>query len=121
MFGPWSARAADYPSSLGPDLTGALRHEIAGGVRTAFGRDKSRLLGSVRLLDASNSLLASYQIQIEAGTAAETRTGALARASVTTADGFYRDLVGTFARTTREQILRSDLPGERIVRNLMNG
>ena len=136
-----SARAADTASRLGPDLSGALRQEfadrirpdgvvmsveiarmnLAGSVRTAFGSDQSRLQGTVRLLDRSGALLATYPVQVEAGTAAETRTGALARATVTTADGFYRALLRDFARAAREQILGADLPGQRLLRRATSG
>lgn len=136
-----NVRAADTASRLGPDLTGALRQEfadrlrpdgvvmsveiarmnLAGSVRTAFGRDQSLLQGTVRLLDAGGGLLATYPVQVEAGAAAETRTGALARATVTTAEGFYRSLLRDFARATREQILGGDLPGQRMLRRATSG
>jgi hypothetical protein len=136
-----STLAADTGSRLGTDLTGALRQEfsdrlrpdgvvmsveiarmnLAGSVRTAFGRDQSRMQGTVRLLDPAGTLLAAYPVQVEAGTAAETRTGALARATVSTAEGFYRSLLRDFARTTREQILGGDLPGQRMLRRATSG
>lgn len=136
-----SRLAADRATRLGPDLRAALRQEFAdrlrpdgvrmvaeiarvnltGSTRTAFGQDRSRLLGTVRVLDRNGALLGAYPIQIEAGTAAETRTGALARASVTTVEGFYRSLVRDFARQSREQILGADLPGQRLFRRVTTG
>ena len=136
-----SALAAGYSSRLGPDLTGSLRREfadrldpagmtlsveiarlnVAGSVRTAFGSDQSRLLGTARVIDRNGALLATYPIQVEAGRAAETRTAALARAAVTTADRFYRSLLDDFARATREQILGADLPGQRLLRRATSG
>ncbi len=136
-----SSLAAGTASRLGSDLTGALRQEfadrlrpdgvvmsvevarmnLAGSVRTAFGRDQSRLQGTVRLLGPGGGLLATYPVQVEAGAAAETRTGALARAAVTTADGLYRTLLRDFARATREQILGADLPGQRLLRRATAG
>ncbi len=133
-----STRAAESASRLGPDLRATLRQEfsdrisgdgvtmsveiarmnLAGSVGTAFGRDRSRLQGTVRLVDDAGRLLATYPVQVEAGTAAETRTGAVARATVTTAEGFYRALLRTFARETRTQILGADLPGQRILRQV---
>lgn len=130
--------ATDYASRLGPDLAAVLRSEfsdrvrsdgvvmnveiarfnLAGSARTALGRDQSQLQGSVRITDASGRLLATYPIQVVAGAAAETRTGALARAAVTTAEGFYRGLLTGFARTSREQILGADLPGQRLLRRV---
>jgi len=136
-----STLAGDYATRLGPDLTGILRREfsdrldpagavlnvevsrlnVAGSVRTAFGRDQSRMLGTARVIDRDGTLLASFPIQVVAGTAAESRTGALARATVTTADRFYRGLLGDFARATREQILGADLPGQRLLRRATTG
>ena len=133
--------AAGYASRLGPDLAAALRSEfsdrirpdgvvmnveiarfnLAGSARTALGRDQSQLQGSVRITDPAGRLLATYPIQVVAGTAAETRTGALARAAVTTADGFYRGMLTDFARASREQILGSDLPGQRLLRRVTAG
>ena len=133
-----SSLATDYASRLGPDLAAALRSEysdrvrpdgvvmnveiarfnLAGSARTAMGRDQSQLQGNVRIIDRAGRLLATYPIQVVAGTAAETRTGALARAAVTTADGFYRGMLTSFARTSREQILGSDLPGQRLLRRV---
>ncbi|NYS26801.1 hypothetical protein HUK65_17685 [Rhodobacteraceae bacterium 2376] len=133
-----SSMAANYASRLGADLAAALRSEfsdrvgadgvvmnveiarfnLAGSTRTAMGRDQSQLQGSVRIIDRAGRLLATYPIQVVAGAAAETRTGALARAAVTTTDGFYRGLLSGFARTSREQILGSDLPGQRLLRRV---
>jgi len=97
-----SRLASDYASRLGPDLAAALRSEfsdriradgvvmnveiarfnLAGSTRTAMGRDQSQLQGSVRIIDSAGRLLATYPIQVVAGAAAETHTGALARAAV---------------------------------------
>jgi hypothetical protein len=131
-----SRAAAGTATRLAPDLTAALRQEfsdrlrpggvvmsvevarmnLAGSVTTAFGRDQSRLQGTVRLIGPAGRLLAVYPVQVEAGAAAETRTGALARATVTTAEGFYRALLRDFARATRAQILGADFPGQRLWR-----
>jgi hypothetical protein len=73
------------------------------------------------VIDRTGALLATYPIQVEAGRAAETRTGALARAAVTTADRFYRGLLDDFARATREQILGAALPGQRLLRRATSG
>ncbi len=97
------------------------RMNLAGSVRSAFGRDQSRMQGTVRLLDPTGALLAAYPVQVEAGTAAESRTGALARATVTTSEGFYRSLLRDFARAAREQILGADLPGQRLFRQATSG
>lgn len=136
-----STLAANAANRLGADLTGAMRQEfadrlgpegvvmsveiarmnLAGSVRSAFGRDQSRMQGTVRLLDPSGALLAAYPVQVEAGAAAESRTGALARATVTTSEGFYRSLLRDFARAAREQILGADLPGQRLFRQATSG
>ncbi len=136
-----SARASQAAGDLGPDLQARLRQEfsdrmrpdgvemsveiarmnLAGSVRTAFGGDRSRLQGTVRLIDGGGRLLAVYPVEVEAGTAAETRTGALARATVTTVDGFYRALLTGFARQTRGQILGDDSAGQRLVRQVTGG
>ena len=133
-----SARASRAAGDLGPDLQARMRQEfsdrmrpdgiemsveiarmnLAGSVRTARGQDRSRLQGTVRLIDRSGRLLAVYPVEVEAGTAAETRRGVVARASVTTADGFYRALLTGFARQTRGQILGADSTGQRLVRQL---
>ena len=133
-----SARAADYASRLGPELRAELRREFSdrldpGGVRlaievqrvnvagstgTAFGRDQSRLSGAARVIDREGRLLASYPIAVVAGEARETRLGALAAASVTSADRFYRALLSDFATTTRTEILGADLPGARLLRQV---
>ena len=94
------------------------RFNLAGSARTAMGRDQSQLQGSVRIIDPAGRLLATYPIQVVAGTAAESRTGALARAAVTTADDFYSGLLTSFARDGRAQILGSDLPGQRLLRRV---
>lgn len=64
------------------------------------------------------ALMTTYPIQMTAGTSAESRTEALARAVVTTADGFYRGLPTSFARNSREHTLGSDLPGQRLLRRV---
>lgn len=136
-----SAAATGYASRLGPDLAATLRSEfsdrirpdgvvmsveiarfnLAGSTRTALGQDQSQLQGSARIIDPAGRLLGTYPIQVFAGTAAESRTGALARAAVTSTDQFYRSLLGDFARTSREQILLPDLPGQRFVRRVTSG
>lgn len=135
-----SRRASDAAGNLGPDLQARMRQEfsdrmrpdgiemsveiarmnLAGSVRTAFGDDRSRLQGTVRLIDRSGRLLAIYPVEVEVGTAAETRRGAVARAAVTTVDGFYRALLSGFARQTRGQILGDDSAGQRLVRQFGN-
>ena len=136
-----SRAAAERSSQLGTDLRAALRQEfsdrlrpdgvrmvvevsrlnLAGATRTAFGSDQSRLQGTARVLDGAGRLLGAYPVQIEAGGAAETRTGALLRAGVTSTDRFYRSLVGDFAETTREQILGRESLGQRAVRRVTGG
>ncbi|MGR3467114.1 MAG: hypothetical protein ACU0CI_04485 [Shimia sp.] len=131
-----SAAARERRATLPADLGGALRREfsdrlgsdgwtmqvevtrmtLASSTETAFGRDQSRLEGVVRLIDPAGVARASYIVQTTAGEAAETTTGALASAAVNTQGGFYRDLLGAFARSARTQILGRDLPGERAVR-----
>ncbi len=133
-----SVRAADYASRLSPELAGRLRQEfsdrldpggvtlsveiarmnVAGATTTAFGRDQSRLQGTAQIRDREGNVLAVYPIHVVAGGAADTRTGALAQAAVTTADRFYRSLLDDFAKTTREQILGADLPGQRMLRRV---
>ena len=136
-----STLAADYSSALAPDLEGVLQREfadrlnpdgarliveisrfnLAGSAATAFGRDQSRLLGTVRVVSPGGLLLATYPIQVLAGEAAESRTGAILGAATNRAGGYYRDLVTGFARDTREQILGGDLPGQRLIRNITSG
>lgn len=62
------------------------RINLAGATTTAFGRDKSLMQGSVRLVDASGATVASYAIQVVAGDAAETTTGALWSSAIKSAD-----------------------------------
>ena len=136
-----SRAASDRASRLGPELRAALEQEfsdrrradgvrmvvevsrvnLAGATRTAFGSDLSRLQGTVRVLAANGSLMGAYPIQVEAGTAAETRMGALARAGVTSVDRFHRAMVADFAREAREAILGPDLPGQRLLRRATSG
>ncbi|WP_422071967.1 hypothetical protein [Tranquillimonas rosea] len=121
-----NSRAAQYSSRLGPDLQGVLAQEfssriegsggarmevdvarlnLANSARTAFGGDQSRLQGTVRLIEnGSNATIASYVIDVVAGAAAETRTGALFGAAVNSSDRFYRQLLTAFADQAREQI-----------------
>ncbi len=133
-----SRQAANRSSALAPDLRAALQREfrdrmaedglpvvvtisrlnVAGGTATAFGRDQSRLQGSVRVLERDGSLLASYTTLTVAGAARESRTGALVGAAIDTADGFYRALLTNFARQSREEMLGADLPGARTVRRI---
>lgn len=135
-----STRAADYSSRLSGDLKGTIEREfvdrmdgggvklivdivrlnVAGATTTAFGRDRSILQGSARVVDQSGNLLGTYAIQVTAGDAAETTTGALFDAAINSGDGFYRELVTGFARDTREQILGADFPGQRILRSISN-
>ncbi len=135
-----SSRASDYTSSLAGDLRGTIEREFAdrmnsGGVRmvvdiarlnvagattTAFGRDQSLMQGSVRVIGLDGQVLGTYAIQVVAGTASSTTVGALASSAVRSGDGFYRDLVNSFARDVREQILGGDLPGQRLLRQLNN-
>lgn len=137
-----SRRAADAATALGPELEAALRQafsdrmaaqgtarmvvevdrfNLAGGTRTAFGSDQSRLSGAVRVLDGQGRLLGSYAVVVTAGEAAETRLGALAGAALGSADRFRRQLAQDFARSTREQMLGRDLPGQRLVRRVTSG
>lgn len=131
-----STRAADHSSSLGPDLQAFLSRElsdrmnpggvvmevdiarlnVAGSTTTTFGRDKSLLQGSVRVNGLNGDRLGTYQINVVAGDAAETRTGALVGAITHTGEGYYRSLLDAFARDTREQVLGTELPGQRLIR-----
>ena len=127
-----SRRASEAATALGPELEAALRQafsdrmaadgmarmvveidrfNLAGGTRTAFGSDQSRLSGAVRVLDGEGRLLGSYAVVVTAGEAAETRLGALAGAAVGSADRFRRQLSQEFARTSRLQVLGPDRPG----------
>lgn len=136
-----SGAARDYTSRIAPDLDAALSREfadrldrggqwrmlveisrinLAGGTATARGRDQSRLSGAVRVIDPTGALRGSYTVQVLAGEAAETRTGALVGAVTNSAGGYYRDLLAAFARDTREQVLGGDLPGQRLVRRMSN-
>ena len=136
-----SARARSQASQLGPDLEAELRRtfsdrldpsgatlvveiqqvNLAGGTRTAFGSDQSRMTGAVRLLGEDGRLRASYPVTVIAGEARETTLGALAAATVGSADRFYRTLLVDFARTTRSQMLGPDLPGARLMRQIGAG
>lgn len=120
-----NARAAEMASVLGPDLQAALRASFAdriapGGVRmvvevarfnladsarTAFGRDRSSLTGTVRLID-DGLLIATYPVQVFAGDAARTTAGALVDTAIQSSDRFYRRLLRAFSETAREQVLR---------------
>ncbi len=134
-----STRAADYSSSLAPELKALLEQEfvdrmdsggvtmvvdiarlnVAGATTTAFGRDRSLLQGSVRVMDG-DLVLGTYAINVVFGDAAQTRAGALLGSAINSGDGYYRDLLSGFARDTREQVLGSDLPGQRLIRQLSN-
>ena len=136
-----SARAADYASRVGPELRAALRREfadrmdpagvplevevqrlnVATGTGTAFGRDRSRLSGTVRVRDAQGRVLGSYAIAVAAGEARESRLGALAAATVSSSERFYRAMVNDFAATTRTEILGSELPGAGLLRRATTG
>ena len=118
-----SELARDYTSDLGPDLRAALelefqkrlaaegvrleaepsRFNLANSLRTATGGDRSRLLGTVRLID-EGQVLASYPIQVSAGQASETRTSVLIDATFRSSAGYYREMVRTFADTARTMI-----------------
>ena len=133
-----NTRAADRASTLGSDLRQYLSREfserlapegmtlqaevsrlnVASGSATAFGRDQSRLQGTVRIIDTDGALLASYPVLAVAGSPRETRGGALAGAAVNSAGGYYRDLLDRFARDTREAVLGAYLPGERTARQV---
>jgi len=135
-----STRAADYTSSLSGDLRGTLEREfvdrmdsggvkivvdvarinVAGATTTAFGRDQSLLQGSVRVIGTDDQVLGTYAIQVVAGNAAGSTTGALVGSAIHSGDGYYRDLVNGFARDTREQILGGDWPGQRLLRQVSN-
>lgn len=136
-----SARAADYATRLGPELRAALRREfadrmdpagvpmfaeiqrlnVATGTGTAFGRDQSRMSGAVRVLDLQGQVLGSYGIAVVAGAARESRLGALAAASLSSAERFYRALIDDFAATARTEILGTELPGARLLRRTTAG
>jgi type IV pilus biogenesis protein CpaD/CtpE len=135
-----STRAADYTSRLSGDIRGLLEREfvdrmnsggvkmivdvarinVAGATTTAFGRDQSLLQGSVRVVGLDDAVLGTYAIQVVAGGAANTTTGALVDSAIHSGDGYYRDLVGGFARDVREQILGGDWPGQRLIRQVSN-
>lgn len=134
-----STRAAAFSGRLSGDLEGLLRTEFAdqmsdGGLTmsveisrlniasttaTQFGRDQSRIAGAVRLLRADGTLLATYTITQVSGAPSQTTAGALAAAAVTRADRFYRDLLNAFSKDTREQIIGTYLPGERLARSAL--
>lgn len=134
-----SRLAADAAARLGPDLQAELRREfsdridrggtarmvveidrfnLAGGAQTALGRDQSRLSGTVRVFDDADRLLASRAITVAAGTAAQSRTGAVLGAMTGSADRYYREMLRDFACAAREQMLGPDLPGQRLVRRV---
>lgn len=136
-----SSRAQEFSSRLAPDLRAALRQEFAertspggasvvvdiaslnlsGSTATAFGRDQSRLRGQLTILAGDGTTArATYAIDVVAGSAAQTTTGALASAAVNSDDGFYRRLLSSFALDAREQVIGQYLPGERIVRQATN-
>jgi hypothetical protein len=112
-----SKRAADFSARLDPDLTAALQREFANrmssdGVlltvdvarlnvadsgRTAFGWDQSKLIGQARLTTPDGQVLATYPIQVNAGQAAKTRTGALVSAAIGSSDKNYIKLVNKFS------------------------
>ncbi len=135
-----SGLARRYSSSLAPDLRAELTREfsdrvgggsakmlvdvsrfnVAGGTATAFGRDQSQLQGAVRIVDGNGALRATYTIQVLAGEAAESTSGALFGSVANSGRGYYRDLLEQFARDTREQVLGADLPGQRILRRVSN-
>ncbi len=118
-----SGAARDYASRLAPELEAALGQEfrsrrgdgarmeidiaslnVAGGRSTAFGRDQSRMTGTVRIVDSGGRVMASYQIQSLAGEAAQSRWRAVFDSATQSAEGFYRVLLRDFARSTRQQV-----------------
>lgn len=135
-----STRARDYTSSLAPELKGQLEREfrdrmttgtgvqmivdvsrlnVAGATTTAFGRDLSTLQGSARIV-RDGAVIGTYSLQVTAGDASTTTTGALISSAVQSGDGYYRTLLDKFARSAREQIIGADLPGERLLRQITN-
>jgi hypothetical protein len=119
-----SKRAADFSARLDPDLTAALQREFAGRMssdgalltvdvarlnvadsgRTAFGWDQSKLIGQARLNAPDGQLLATYPIQVNAGQAAKTRTGALVSAAIGSSDKNYVKLINEFSEELLELI-----------------
>ncbi|RPE67255.1 hypothetical protein EDD53_1660 [Pacificibacter maritimus] len=117
-------RAADFSTRLDPDLTATLQRDfadrlkpsgailtvdvarlnVADSGRTAFGWDQSKLIGQARLTDATGAVLATYPIQVNAGQAAKTRTGALVSAAIGSSEKNYLKLIKTFSENLLEQI-----------------
>lgn len=121
-----SERARDFSSQLAADLRAALRRSFsdrlsAGGAvlrvevarlnvtdsaSSAFGRDQSALQGLVQLVEPETErVLANYSIDVRAGQAAETRTGAIFSSLIESSGGFYREMVDEFAERTADRVL----------------
>ena len=118
-----STAARDYASRLAPELEAVLAQEfshrrgdgarmevdiaslnVAGGRTTAFGRDQSRMSGTVRIVDGGGRVMANYRIQSLAGDAAQSRWRAVFDTVTRSADGYYRVLLREFERSTRQQV-----------------
>ena len=137
------AGAEERRNRLSPDLTAELRDEFAdriaaggwtlqaeigrlavvGATATSFGRDRSELQGSLRLIDPTGALRASVPITVTAGASRETLGGSIVGAATTAVTGggrgrFYRSLLNDFARQGRELLLGRDLPGQRLTRRI---
>lgn len=137
------AGAEERRNFVGPDLSAELRDEfrdrladqgwtleaeiallsVVGATATSFGRDRSALEGTLRLIDPAGTVRASAPITVTAGAARESLGGRIVGAASTAATGggrgrFYRTLLDQFARDGRTLLLGADLPGERLVRRV---
>lgn len=111
----------EFSDKSGPGMVlrvDVTRLSLASATSTAFGRDISRLQGVATLVDRMGVERATFPIQVEAGRAAESTSGALARAAINSTDGFYKDLLTAFGEDLREQIFGKDLPGAGLVRSV---
>lgn len=121
-----SERARDYSSRLAADLRAALRREfsdrlspagarlrvevarlnVADSASSAFGRDQSALQGLVQVVEpGTERVLANYAMDVRAGQAAESRTGAIFSTVFESSGGYYRELVDDFAEQTATRVL----------------
>lgn len=94
---------------------------VSTSTNTALGRDQSRLVGQVSVVEPSGRVLARAPIEVTAGTAAETALGSAAKALTGRRGRYYRQMLTQFARDTRTVLLGRDLPGERLIRKATTG
>lgn len=136
-----NAGAREVRNLIAGDLTAVMRDEfsdrlaptgvvlqvdlsvinVSTSTNTALGRDQSRIVGQVSVVEPSGAVLARAPIEVTAGSAAESALGSAARALTGRRGRYYRQMLTLFARDTRAVLLGRDLPGERLVRRATAG